>query len=252
MSFKFLTFRSKVEAFKNFENELKIVKTNLSEKEDQLIFVQKCLDRERDEKMALLEEKTKVEEDLGMERNQWQLERQELKLQMSELIKMTENTKKATLNDLEINQDKVIKDMKSLEADNIGLKQELKRLQMIIASPQDFDLIRNSLSTNEEDFGYASNRNTLEKHQNQTFSIASSQLSEGDFLSLQNSNIHSSHSTKTSFEQKLKSLFGFSNRGGKFLVTLKVDANTNQTNFEFGSRLTIERHNYYLSIFILS
>lgn len=217
---------------KNLENELRLMRVSLSEKEDQLILVQKNLDLERDEKMALIEEKNKVEDDWLMEKDQWQLERKELKTQLKNSVIKSTNVQNSEEETKELNKAylEVMDEKKSLENENAGLKQEIKRLQMIISSPQDFDHMRSSMYTNEEDFGYSSSRNTLEKHQKQMSSMASSQLSEGDFLSLQTSN---SHTTKSSFERKLKSLFGFSNRGGKIVLCLLNWAmeDTNQTNF---------------------
>lgn len=199
------------------------MKLSLSEKEDQLISVTKALDRERDEKMAIIEEKNRDDEELITERNQWQIERQELKQQLAEAIETSKNDKNARLSEIETNEinqayHKVVKDKESLETENALLKQEIKRLQMIIASPNEIENLKNSLFSTEEDFGYSSSRNTLEKQHKNTSSVGSSQLSEGEFLSLQHSSIqnHSTHHSSTStFERKLKSLFGFSNRGGK-------------------------------------
>lgn len=209
-------FSSKVETFKNIENELKMVRTNLSEKEDQLISVQKCLDLERDEKMAAIEEKAREDEEWQIERNQWMLERQELKKQLNEMIEATKTDRNARLSQVESNEvnlayHKVIKDKESLEAENISLKQEIKRLQMIIANPQEVDLMKNNVLPNDEDFGYSSNRNTLEKHHKNISSL--SHPSEGElYLSLQQSNAHIIQSS--TLERKLKSFFGFSYRGG--------------------------------------
>lgn len=213
--------RGKLEVLKNIEHELKMVRLNLSEKEDQLIAVQKSLDLERDEKLAIIDEKIRDDEELLIERNHWQLEKQELKQQITELIEITKNDKNARLSEMETNEmnlayHKVIKDKESLESENALLKQEIKRLQMIIASPGDIDYMKHSMF--EEDFGYSSSRNTLEKQHKQQSSAASSQLSEGEFHSLQHSNIQNNHSTTSTFERKLKSLFGFSNRGGKSFV----------------------------------
>lgn len=211
-------------ALKNIENELKMVKANLSDKEDQVIAVQKSLDRERDEKMAVIEEKNKDDEEWLIEKNHWQMEKQELKLQLSEMIEATKNDKNARLSEIETNEinqayHKVLKDKESMENENSLLKNEIKRLQMIINNPNDIDHMKHSVFTNDEDFGYSSSRNTLEKpHSKHASSTASSQLSEGEFQSLQHSNIQNNHSTTSTFERKLKSLFGFSNRGGKRFV----------------------------------
>lgn len=212
-------YRNKADQLKTVENELKIVKTALSEKEDQLISVQKSLDHERDEKMSLIEEKTKDEEDWMTKKNQWQMEKQELKRQIAEMLEITKNDKNVKLKEAETNEinqayHKVIKDKESLENENALLKQEVKRLQMIISSPNEFDHIRTSMFGAEEDFGYSSHKNTLEKNyrtKNGSMSNASQSQSEGEFYSLQNSHsISQHHSPPSTFERKLKSFFGFS------------------------------------------
>lgn len=209
-----------METSKNLENELKALRITLSVKEDQVIDVQKSLDRERDEKMALIEEKSKDEEIWQSEKTQWQLERQDLEQQISELIKMTQNAK---MNE-EANQafNKVLGDKESLENENALLKQEIKRFQLIISNPNEIDHIKSS--TYDEDFGYSSSRNTLEKHHKHK---SSSNLNEGEFHSIQGSNIQNSSTTST-FERKLKSLFGFSNRGGLFLHCFMMDEGISQ------------------------
>ena len=196
-----------------------MIRMNLSEKEDQLISVQKSLDRERDEKMALIEEKNKEDEERLIERNQWMLEKQELKQQINDMIETTKNDKNARLSEVETNEinlayHKVNKDKESLENDNAMLKQEIKRLQMVIANPHELDIMKHNMLANDEDFGYSSSRNTLEKHHKHTSSVGSSQLSEGEFQSLQHSTVHNNHSTTATLERKLKNFFGFSNRGG--------------------------------------
>lgn len=205
-----------MDVLRNVENELKSLKSTLSDKEDRLIFIQKSLDRERDEKMSVIEEKNKDDEEWLTEKHQWQLERQELKQKISEMIEATKNEKNSRISDAEANEmqqayHKVLKDKESLENESSLLKQENKRLQMIIANPHELDQMKNSMV--DEDFGYSSSRNTLEKqHQRHA---SSSQLSEGDFLSLQHSNIQNNNSTSSTLERKFKKFFGFSNRGGK-------------------------------------
>lgn len=229
--FHWKILRAKVEASKNLENELKAVKINLSEKEDQLISITKALDKELDEKLSIIEEKNKDDEEWLIEKNHWQLERKELKQQLQEMIEASKNDKNARLSEIETNEinqayHKVLKDKESLETENALLKQEIKRLQLIIASPGEIDHLKNSLV--DEDFGYSSSRNTLEKQHKNTTSVTSSQLSEGEFFSLQHSSIqnhNNSHSTSSTIERKLKNLFGFSNRGGKkvFLLSVAVE-----------------------------
>lgn len=211
--------RNKLEVFKNLENELRTVKIQLTDKEDQLIAVQKSLDRERDEKMAMIEEKNRDDEELIVERKTWQIEKQELKKQIDKLIEETNNNISAKLSEAEAGEldqayQRLRKEKELIEHESALLKSENRRLQMIIASPNEMDHLKHS-NFHEEDFGYSSSRNTLEKHQKQTSSITSSQLSEGDFNSLHHSNIQNNHSTTSTLERKLKSFFGFSKGGGK-------------------------------------
>jgi hypothetical protein len=185
----------------------------LSEKEDQLISVQKSLDLERDEKMSLLDEKTRDEEEWMKEKTQLQAEKQEITQKLAEALEENKSDKNAKLKEAETNEinqayHKVIKDKESLENENGLLKQEVKRLQMIISSPNEIDHLRSSsMYGNAEDFGYSSNTNTLEKRKQ----ASPTHLSEGsEFYSLQHSSNQSSNTSST-FERKLKSFFGFAN-----------------------------------------
>lgn len=197
-----------METAKTLEVELKTIKSNLSDKEDRLIAVQKSLDRERDEKMALIEENTKEAEEWMAEKTQWLAERREFEQRIAELTEM--NQKTALHAEEEANLAKVLAERDSLENENANLKQEIKRLQMIISSPQEIDQLKSSHFSNDEDFGYSSSRNTLEKHHKHKSSL---HLSEGEFFSMPGSAVQN-NSSSSGFERKLKSLFWFSNRGG--------------------------------------
>lgn len=209
-------YRNKLETLKNIENELRTVRLQLTEKEDQLISVQKSLDQERDEKMAIIEEKYRDDEQLLHEKNLWEIKKQELKNQLEKLTEATNDNRnikfKETV-DMDQAYQKIIKERDLIEIENSVLKSENKRLQMIIASPNEMEHLKRSANLNDDDNGYSSSRNTLEKHQKHT-SLASSQMSEGDFYSMQHSNIQNNHSTTSTLERKLKSFFGFSKSGG--------------------------------------
>jgi hypothetical protein len=169
----------------------------------------------------LIDEKAKDEEEWLIEKSQWQVEKQEYKEKISEMLEIAKNDKNAKLKEAEANEinqayHKVIKDKETLENENALLRQEVKRLQMIISSPNEFDQIRSSMYGHEEDFGYSSHKNTLEKNRkNGSMSNASSQLSEGEFYSLTSSHNSSVHNSSTpsknhTLERKIKSFFGFS------------------------------------------
>lgn len=215
------SLKSKVETLKSTENEFKMLKVSLSEKERLLISVQKSLDIERDEKMAIIEEKNRAEEEWLIERNLWAVEKQKLKQNLNEMNEEAILAKTSALSEVKTNEinlvyQKVLKEKESFEKENVLLKQEIKRLQMIITNPRESDNLKNNVFSHDEDFGYSSSRNTLEKRHKAVSSITSSQLSEGEFLSLQHFNPHSD-TTATTLERKLKSFFGFSNRGGTIL-----------------------------------
>lgn len=225
--------RGKADCLKAIEIELKMVKSALSDKEDQLIFVQKSLDHERDEKMTILDEKSKDEESWLVEKNQLIIEKEDLKQQLSEALELVKNNENSKLKEAEIDEinqayHKAIKNKESLEAENVLLKQEIKRLQMIISSPNDFENMR--IFGNEEDHGYSSHKNTLEKTKHHE-----STVSEGEFFSLPNSNqssIMHNNTTPSLFERKLKNFFRFStNRSleGKFYMLVNVSS-SNKTN----------------------
>lgn len=86
MKYLNIYFRYKADQLKGLENETKQLKSQLSEKDDRLINIQKQLDRERDEKMAVLEEKNKEEEEWTAEKQYMLVEKMELKQQLVEVI----------------------------------------------------------------------------------------------------------------------------------------------------------------------
>jgi hypothetical protein len=185
----------------------------LSDKEDQLISVQKSLDHERDEKMAVLDERSRDEDEWVEEKTRWNVEKEVLKQQLSEALEvsktvMSEKLKQAEINEINQAYHKIIKDKESLESENVLLKQEIKRLQMVISNSSEFDHLRTFGA--DEDFGYSSHKNTLERAKSHG---SSSQMSEGEFFSLQNSNqssiMHNS-TTPSTFERKWKNFFSFS------------------------------------------
>lgn len=212
-----------METLKNVESEHKMLRTTLSTKEDQIITIQKSLDRERDEKMTLIEEKHKDDIFWQSEKKKWQLERQDLEKQISSLIKLTENAK--TNEETNVSYNKMFAARESFETENSLLRQENKRLQLIIANPTEIDLIKSA--SFDEDFGYSSSRNTLEKPLKHK-----TNYSEGELLSIQNSNVQNSSTTST-IERRLKSFFGFSNRGGnrKYLLVFEMENTNNITTY---------------------
>lgn len=80
--------RAKLDAKKNIENELKSLKSVLVEKDASLMSVTKQLELERDEKMMLLEEKDREEQEWNTQRQTWRVENEELKRQFDEMIEL--------------------------------------------------------------------------------------------------------------------------------------------------------------------
>lgn len=186
--------------------------------------------------MALIEENTKEAEEWMAEKTQWLAERRELEQRIAELTEM--NQRNALHAEDEANLAKVLLERDSLENENVNLKQEIKRLQLIIASPQEIDQLKSNLFSNDEDFGYSSSRNTLEKPYKHKSSLHSS---EGEFFSMPSSAAQNS-SSSSGFERKLKSLFGFSNRGGNEMFKIflrlheKAGVEDKQTNEKYLGR----------------
>lgn len=86
---KFFSNRQKLELKKNLENELKLLRIELNDKDQLLKKITKQLEVERDEKMVLLDEKIREETLWNEQKKQWRLENEELKRQVDEMIDMT-------------------------------------------------------------------------------------------------------------------------------------------------------------------
>lgn len=167
--------RNELDCLRNVESELKSLKVQMSVKEDQIISIQKMLDRELDEKMALIEEKSRDDEQRTEEQTMWQLERQELKNKINELTDLAEQAVKKFESETHENfkQEKEV-----LEQKCARMKKEIERLQLIIDTPYEAD---NSRFDNNE------NDKILPSH-------------EGNNLS-----------TTSTLERKFKRFFGFQN-----------------------------------------
>jgi len=120
-----------LEALKNIEHELKMVRLTLTEKEDQLISVQKSLDRERDEKMSIIEDKHRDEELWALEKNSLLIEKDEIREQLKSVIEISQNEKNMQdKEDAKIPNDynNLLNAKVSAESENCLLKKEISRL----------------------------------------------------------------------------------------------------------------------------
>lgn len=155
---------------------MKQLKAQLLLKEQSLVDITNQLEKERDEKMLLLQEKEKEEKEKIEMRQIWQKENEELRQQISEMIelskkediKTTRNRLMSEVDSDEIHQayQKTIKDKDYLENENILLRGEVDRLTRMTAKPGDYVThsrsLSNASSQNDEDFGYSSAKNTLD------------------------------------------------------------------------------------------
>lgn len=200
--------KAKLDAKKNIENELKSLKSVLLEKDASLMSVTKQLELERDEKMMLLEEKDREEQEWNTQRQTWRVENEELKRQFDEMIELAKKEESLTMhrtrimsevdtNDLNQAYQRAVKDKEVLENENYLLKEELARLQRTSANPSDYNghsrSLSNASSQNEEDFGYSSAKNTLE-------------LKRGSALPTENSENSTPKRSQTSLIIKLRKI----------------------------------------------
>ncbi|XP_052862372.1 unconventional myosin-Va [Anopheles cruzii] len=165
--------RQKLEAMKRLEKELKHLQLQLTQRDERLLLAVTQLEGERDEKMQLLEDRQQAEEAWLRERKQ--LEQEMTKLQREVTAISTVNVAKreqlvvqADADEIHAAYQRTVKDKDVLENDNQALRQEIHRLQRVMADSSSHELkthsrsISNASSTNEEDYGYTSGRNTLD------------------------------------------------------------------------------------------
>uniref|UniRef100_A0A1B0CB62 Myosin class i heavy chain n=2 Tax=Lutzomyia longipalpis TaxID=7200 RepID=A0A1B0CB62_LUTLO len=168
--------KQRVDVMRGMEGEIKALRAALVEKEAALEVAKKELDTERDEKMAIVEEKAAEEAKWNEQRASWRRENEELKQQVQEMVEIARRedsfTHRARLlsevDTHEVHQayQKTVKDKDTLESENYLLKEEIHRLQRLIENPNFYQShsrsVSNASSQNEEDFGYISGKNTLE------------------------------------------------------------------------------------------
>lgn len=83
--------KSQLETMRILEAKLKRQQTELMEEKSSTLSITKQLEMERDEKMSLLEEKEKIEENWKEKSDKWRMEKDELKRQYHEMIEMAKN-----------------------------------------------------------------------------------------------------------------------------------------------------------------
>ncbi|XP_035794434.1 unconventional myosin-Va-like isoform X3 [Anopheles albimanus] len=163
--------RQKLEAMKRLESEIKHLQLQLSQKDERLILTIRQLEGERDEKMQLLEERQREEETRLREREQLEQELAKVRREVTEistvhLVQRERLVSQADTDEIHAAYQRTVKDKDVLEGENVALRQEVRRLQRIMADSHELKThsrsISNASSTNEEDYGYTSGRNTLD------------------------------------------------------------------------------------------
>ncbi|XP_055602318.1 unconventional myosin-Va isoform X2 [Uranotaenia lowii] len=163
--------RVQLQDLKRQENELKALKLQLEQKDEKLIVVIKQLEGERDEKMILLEEKQREEEERMKERVLMEQDLAKMREQVKEISTVNKLEKDRLLSQADSNEihaayQRMMKDKDHLETENNALRHELKRMQHIVSNSHDLKThsrsVSNASSTNEDDYGYNSGKNTLE------------------------------------------------------------------------------------------
>uniref|UniRef100_A0A182NJ12 Myosin motor domain-containing protein n=1 Tax=Anopheles dirus TaxID=7168 RepID=A0A182NJ12_9DIPT len=163
--------RQKLEGMRRLENELKLLQLQLVQKDENLILSIRQLEGERDEKMQLLEEKQREEEDRTREREAFEQELTKVRREVSEITAVTQMERarlvsQADTEEIHAAYQRTVKDKDALESENSALRQEVRRLQRIMSDSHELKThsrsVSNASSTNEEDYGYTSGRNTLD------------------------------------------------------------------------------------------
>lgn len=164
----------KLESKKQTEDELNKFKTLAHNLENQIQTLNKQLDEERDEKLAALDEKAKDEAEfkqkffeISTENELLSREIAELKENQKEVVSAERSHVLANLDDNDIHQayQKIAQEKEQLEKENYLLGQEVDRLNRLQPNPYltHSRTVSNVSSVNiDEDFGYASAKNTLE------------------------------------------------------------------------------------------
>lgn len=165
---------TKLDSKKQLEHELNEFKTIAHNLEIKVQTLNKQLDEERDEKLAALDEKAKEEAEfkqkffeISAENEHLSQEIEEMKENQKEVVSAERSQVLSDLDDNEIHQayQKIAQEKEHLEKENFLLGQEVDRL--IRLQPNSYRThsrsVSNVSSVNiDEDFGYASAKNTLE------------------------------------------------------------------------------------------
>lgn len=163
----------KLESKKQLIDELNKLKSNCVDFKRQVEILNKQLDEERDEKLAILDEKAKEEAEfkqkffeISFENEHLTREIDAMKENQAEVSKHQRSHVLSDSDDNEIHQayQKIAQEKEQLEKENYLLSQDVDRLIKLQPNPYAHSRsVSNVSSVNiDEDFGYASAKNTLE------------------------------------------------------------------------------------------
>lgn len=169
--------KKQLEASKHFEDDFNRQQSIIQQLENEIKSIHKQLDIERDEKLFILEEKNKDEtewkqqlEEILVKKKELSAENENLK-EMAKQIEIVSLQRNRVLQDSDNNEihqayQKIAKDKKQLEDENRLLNQEIERLLDILPAQPNISHSRSASNVSsinvDEDFGYASAKNTLE------------------------------------------------------------------------------------------
>ena len=152
-------------------HELKMLRQEVAKKDIIIADVTKQLDKERDEKMGIVEEKDTEEKAWEAQKLKWISENENLKTQVTQMIEMankqvsiqSHNSRlmsEVDTNELQQGYQRALKDKEQMEHDNQLLRDELQRLSR--HGTHSRTMSNASSCNNDEDIGYASPKNMLE------------------------------------------------------------------------------------------
>lgn len=169
--------QKKLDASKHFVEDFNKQSLIIKKLEEDIQLTRKQLDNERDEKLAILDEKTKDESELKQKLDELTAEKEELSIEIDTLkenakqLEIVSSQRNRILQDIDNNEIhqaylKMTKEKELLENENRILNAEINRL-IDIAPPQS-NVTHSRSASNvssiniEDDYGYASAKNTLE------------------------------------------------------------------------------------------
>lgn len=163
--------QTKLDSKKHIQDELNQYKSLANDLENQIDSLNKQLDEERDEKLSILDEKAKEEAEfkqkffeISTENEHLTREITTLKENQQEIVSAQRNPVFSETDDNEIHQayQKIAQEKEQLERENYMLSQEVERLNKQHGKTHSRSASNVSSLNIDEDFGYASAKNTLE------------------------------------------------------------------------------------------